>query len=123
MMTAITGLENQSVVCQMEYHPAGRPTRGGPFCRIEWRPLAAHSNKNIGPLEFRFTQITGSHHHRFDLNWNHSQSQVRKGNLRIAVPIDPDPPTYEDLLAFVGREFRIKGMEEIPVPPWQGQML
>ena len=111
---------DRDVTFQIEYHsPSGK---GGAFSRIEWRPRRPHGNKGIGPPEFRFKDITGCHFHSFDLNWNHSKTLVQRGSLPIAVPIVPAPPSYEDALAFVEKEFRIKGVMKMLTPPWTDKM-
>lgn len=93
------------------------------MCRIEWRPLKPHDNKGLGPEEFRMRKITESHIHPFDLNWEHSPPQVRRGNLPIAVPICEAIDSYEEALAFVEKEFRIKGVVGLPAPPWETRLL
>lgn len=114
-------LADREVVFQLEYHQA--QIVGGPICRIEWRPVSAHCNRGLGPKDLRYVIQTGSHHHRFDLNWKWSQDAVRRGNLPIAVPINDDPENFRALLAVVGKEFNIKNIQLITVPPWQPLML
>lgn len=67
--------------------------------------------------------IKGCHIHPFDLNWAHSENQVRKGNLPIAIPIDPGFSTYQEALDFVENEFRITGVRDLPSPPWSPSLL
>ncbi|WP_192180471.1 hypothetical protein [Mesorhizobium amorphae] len=104
---------------QLEYYPPRRQPRGGPMARIEWRPLRPHNNKMIGPPEYRNVLQKGTHNHDFFLNWDHSQNSVRTGCLDISVPIEPEP-TYDEILVFVGKEFRISNIDWMPVPPWNG---
>ena len=112
---------DRQVTFQIEYHtPVGK---GGAFSRIEWRPRSPHSNKNIGPVEFRLKLIQGCHFHPFDINWKHSNTLVKRGILPIAIPISPALASYEDALAFVEKQFRIKGVKSIPIPPWTDKML
>lgn len=54
------------------------------------------------------------------MNWDHSPSQVRRGKLALAVPIEPEP-TFEEIVAIVGREFRLSPLEWVTRPPWQDQ--
>ena len=112
---------DRAVTFQIEYHPVS--AKGGPISRVEWRPRSPHGNKGIGPDQFRFIEITGSHVHPFGLNWDHSETLVRRGVLPIAVPISPDPESYDEALAFVEKEFRIKGIIALPMPPWTDKML
>jgi hypothetical protein len=50
-VTAMRSLPNENLTFQLEYH--SRRGVGGPFCRTEWRPLKHHTNKNVGPAEFK----------------------------------------------------------------------
>lgn len=113
-------LADREVIFQLEYR--GPDVIGGPICRIEWRPLNKHNNKGIGPKELRNIIQDGSHHHRFDLNWERSQIAVLRGEIPIAVPLD-DPGNFRALLASVGKEFRIKRIQSVTVPPWEPSML
>jgi len=67
-MTALQTRPDENVVAQLEFKRPGAKFR--PACRIEWRPISSHSNGAIGPPEYRFKEITGSHYHQFDLNLN-----------------------------------------------------
>lgn len=116
--SALLRTPQRSVTFQIEYLPPKRQPRGGPLARVEWKPLRPHNNKGIGPTEYRHTAIVGSHIHPFDLNWNHSAAQLRKGSLPIAVPISESVDTYEEILDFVEKKFKIKGVSELPHPPW-----
>jgi hypothetical protein len=113
-------LADRAVTFQLEFHRA--QIIGGPICRIEWRPLSAHSNKGKGPAEWRHILQTGSHCHRFDLNWAESVDGVQRGELPLAVPIN-EPPDFSSLLALVGKEFRIDGIGSVTAPPWEPTLL
>lgn len=114
-------LPDRGVTFQLEYHAP--QIIGGPICRIEWRPLSAHSNKGLGPKPLRHVLQTESHHHRFEDNWKHSPEAVLRGDLPIAVPVNDDPKNFRELLALVGKEFRIRGIQRITVPPWAPVMI
>lgn len=114
-------MQDRQVVFQLEYHAVG--ITGGPICRIEWRPLSAHNNRGIGPKELRNIVQTTSHHHRFDLNWDRSQAAILRGEIPIAVPLNPEPENFRALLAVVGKEFRIRRIQSVTVPPWEPSML
>lgn len=116
-------MPDQSVTLQVEYFPPKRSAKGGPLCRIEWRPMRPHNNKGMGPQEFQFLPISGCHHHSFDLNWRHAQRQVQKGGLPIAVPIGVNLTTFDEVLAFAGNEFRIKDLASVSPPPWEKNLL
>lgn len=92
---------DRHVILQLEHHPLS--DKGGALCRMEWRPFNGHNNKGKGPRQFRFKEIRCSHHHPFALNWENSEKAVRRGQLPLAVPIDPDPPNFREFLALVGR--------------------
>jgi hypothetical protein len=79
--------------------------------------LGVHTNPNSG--EQPLMRITGSHIHPFELNWLPELGRMRAGNLMIARPLNPDPASYEELLAIVGKEFRISGLDRIERPSWR----
>lgn len=113
----------RSVTLQIEYHPPTRSHRGGAMSRIEWRPRSPHNNKGIGPPEYRHIVQAGCHWHPFDLNWDHSESTVRKGGLPIATPIVPGFQNLQEALAFAEKMFRIETLKGVPVPPWTERIL
>src|SRR5262249_54217636 len=100
-----------------------RPKLGGPFYRMDWRPLHDHPNKGRAPPELRLLHVRGTHHHEFNVNWAYAPGQVRRGNLLIAVPITDEPQTFEELLAFLGEELTIGNIGLVPRPPWQAGLL
>lgn len=116
-LTAIRSLPDEAVTCQLEYHE--RRKIGGPFYRMDWRPLHEHCNKGQGPPELRLLRITGTHHHEFNVNWTFAATQVRRGNLPIAIAVTDEPQTFEELLAFLGKELTIGNIGLVPRPPWQ----
>jgi hypothetical protein len=113
-------LADKAVTFQLEFHRA--QIIGGPICRIEWRPLSAHSNLGKGPEEWRHKLQKGTHHHDFELNWAESPDGVQRGHLPIAIPIT-DPPDFTSLLEVVGKEFRIEGLGLVAAPPWEPTLL
>jgi hypothetical protein len=119
--TALKNLPDEAVCFQLEYHQPRQ--HGSALARVEWRPLRGHNNKGLGPPEFRFIEIRSSHHHPFELNWRNAAKQLRRGNLPIAVPIGQSLQSFVELLAFVGKEFRIKGIEDVPLPEWTPNLL
>lgn len=121
--TALVALPDECVTFQIEYYPRPSNVKGGPLCRIEWRPLKGHNNKNRGPVELRNVPQKCSHDHGFDLNWGEDPKAVRRGELPLAVPINQNPQDFEGLLAFVKKEFRISNVELIERPPWREAFL
>lgn len=115
--TALALRPEENVTFQLEFFPPRRQPRGGPIERIEWRPLRGHNNKMIGPAHLHNILQKGTHHHDFRLNWAHSQTAVRKGNLPISMPIVPEP-SFNEILEFVGKAFRIAPIDWVTAPPW-----
>ena len=112
---------DEEVMLQLEFPQAKRRERG--IERVDWRPLHIHNNLGRGPAEFRFLQQSGSHHHVFELNWLAEENRMLAGNLPIARPLNEDPSSYESLLEFVNKSFRINDIGLIPPPPWEAFLL
>ena len=117
----LKSLPDREVAFQLEYHAPH--IVGGPLCRIDWKPLGTHSNRGIGPKHLRHLLQRSSHHHRFDLNWARSEEKTLSGDIPIAVPLEPDPKNFRELLAIVGKEFKIARIQVIEIPPWEPAML
>lgn len=115
-------MPDRLVTFQMEYQSREYP-RGVPMVRFEWRPQSPHNNKGLGPEEYRFLNISGTHIHPFDLNWEQSETLVRKGILPIAIPIIEALNSFEEALAYIEGCFRIKGVIGLPPPPWTSRMV
>ena len=105
---------------QVEYQPgAQRDTE--PLERLEWR--MGHANPDLGPREVRFLECHSTHLHSFELNFVSKENRMRAGNLPLAEPVDPDPATFEDFLAFAKKSLKINGLETIARPKFQGELL
>jgi hypothetical protein len=119
--TAIRNMPDRAVTFQIEYH---RPRQhGAALARVEWIPVKGHNNKGLGPKELQFILIPGTHIHPFDLNWKDAQKHLKRGNLPIAMPLALTLNTFAGLLDFVGKEFRIKGLEDVSQPEWQPDLV
>jgi len=116
-LTARKSMPDETVTVQIEYHPPGEV--GGPWARIEWRPLSGHNNKGLGPKEWQNRLITGCHHHPFELNHRYASNELNRGNLPIAIPIESSPKDFDALLQLVNEEFRVTNLQWIEVPPWE----
>ena len=46
-----------------------------------------------------------------------------RGNLPVAVPIEPEPETFAELLVFAGNELRIQDLHRVATPEWQAQLV
>jgi hypothetical protein len=114
---------DQNLTFQIEYHFGGVP-KPSPVVRIDWRPLRPHQNTNVGPAEWRLVRFHRSHIHPFQDNhdWMIGNglplADNIKENLPIAVPLVSDPDDVAAVVALMGREFHITGVESIPAPPW-----
>ena len=120
-MTALRVRPDENVVIQLEFKRPGFKFR--PACRIEWRPISGHNNKGLGPPEYRFKEIKTSHYHPFELNWSYRLGEMRAGNLKVAIPIVPDPPDFQSLLDFTGETLNINNIGLVSSPPWEGVLL
>lgn len=105
----------RDVAIILEYRPAG--SAFGAIDRVDWKPSAPHSNKGIGPEEFKFSILRGSHRHFLTDNLT-SEGKLRTGNLPVARPINEDLPTFESLVDFVARIYNIADLRNLTAPPW-----
>lgn len=112
---------DEHVTFQLEYLPPRRHPKGGAIARVDWKPLTAHNNKMVGPDQYKNVIQRCTHHHEFWLNWQHSEKSVWKGNLEISVPVEPEQ-SFEEIVAFVGKEFKISNIEWLPTPPWSATL-
>lgn len=96
--------------------------RYAPFCRLEWRPLKPHNNKNLGPQSLRNISQKTSHLHCYDENRKLGRIW-RERNLPVAIPIDPEPKSYKELLDFTREFFKILNVISVPEPPWERDVL
>jgi hypothetical protein len=100
---------------QLEYAVTGRKREE--LWRCQWRPIETHQNKAWGPPGYELAKfIRQSHHHPFAENWVEAESRMRRGSLPAALPINPDPNTLSDFLAFCANCFRINNMGLVEVP-------
>ncbi|MEQ8447367.1 MAG: hypothetical protein RIB57_15895 [Pelagibacterium sp.] len=91
--------------------------------RLDWRPRAPHTNRGAGPEELRFSPISGSHWHPFQLNAELGvEAVLSMGNLPVALPIDPDPLDFNALKNTLRELFRIGNAQEIGLPPWSPEL-
>ena len=119
-LKALATLPEEQVCAQLEFQQPGN--RCQPLVRVEWRPLRGHSNKHIGPQEWRLKVFKQTHVHRFDDNWLQTEQRMRAGNLPVAVPIE-DVDSYKKFLDICSLELKIANMPQMPLPPWHRRML
>jgi hypothetical protein len=106
---------------QLEYNPPRG--RNEHLIRIEWRPLAPHTNNNKAPERYRLMIICTSHIHRFEHNYFEAGSRMVRGNLPHAIPLEPDPSDFGDLLEVAAKELMISDLSRVATPPWQARMV
>lgn len=85
--------------------------------RIDWNPIAAHANRNIGPKDLRLLVIDGSHRHVFDDNLT-STGDLRAGNLPVARPLEENLNTFGRLVALAEAAYNIAGLGTLAPPLW-----
>jgi hypothetical protein len=120
-MRAITDLPDRAVMIQLEYNPPkGRNER---LIRVEWRPLAPHVNNGKAPSPYEFMTIAGSHIHRFEHNYNVAGERMVRNNLPHAIPLEPDPENFRELLELAGKELNISDLHRVETPEWQARMV
>jgi hypothetical protein len=119
-MRVTSDLLDRAVMIQLEStSPSGKGER---LIRIDWRPISPHVNKGNAPDPWKFAVITTSHIHRFEHNYRTEKNAMRRGNLPVAVPIEPDPESFPTLLEFAGKELKIQDLHRIETPDWQGRI-
>ncbi|WP_152579325.1 hypothetical protein [Bosea sp. LC85] len=69
--------------------------------------------------------VRGSHCHQFGLNERLGADAFRAttGCPPAAIPIVDDPPSFRQRMRLVSAEFNIEGLDDIPPPPFQGDLL
>jgi hypothetical protein len=120
-MRALQDEPDRAVMIQLEYNPPrGRNER---LIRVEWRPLTSHTNDNRAPEPYRLMIIRTSHMHRFEHNYNEAGDRMVRGNLPRAIPLEPDPANFGELLEVASKELKISDLSRVTVPPWQARMV
>jgi hypothetical protein len=120
-MRAFLDEPERAVMIQLEYNPPkGRSER---LIRIEWRPISPHTNNNKAPEPYRLMILRTSHIHRFEHYYYAAGERMVRGNLPHAMPIEPDPSTFGELLELAAKELRISDLHRVATPPWQARMV
>lgn len=110
-------LRNKYVSFSLIYLPSDNRREAIRLCRLDWRPLTAHSNVHPNTPPELIGDIDGTHHHAFHLNWSMKNSAPLKA-LPIAEEISPDYQTFKELLDGVGDLFRIANAGSALPSPW-----
>lgn len=108
---------NVSLEIRIAKTPGKRCT---PLARVDWRSLeGGHTNIRVDGHALSGRRLPETHHHTFNLNWRPEQSRMRRGNLRMAEPIDEDLQSFESVLGYAGKCFRINNIMVVSRPSWQ----
>lgn len=84
--------------------------------RIDWRPRQPHTNRG-GPAELMGLTVDTSIH-PFEENITCGLAEMQAKNLKLAIPLTPEPKTFDELLDIVRARFHIVDKPSIPDPPW-----
>lgn len=93
-----------------------------PLERIDWRSISGgHSNprRKDAPAGLSGRRTTNTHLHAFDMNWSADLGRMRHEDLPYADDIAEEIATFEDLLRFAGKRFKINNMNLVLTPPWE----
>ncbi len=112
-------VESHGFLVQLEYEAVSGRVQS--LARAEWK--VPHTNPDAGPENLRLLECPSSHVHDFTCNYIQADDRMRKRNLPIAMPIEPDPETLEEFLAETEKLLRIKGLSEIVRPAFQAELL
>ena len=94
-----------------------------PLHRLDWRALRGHTNPRVGASAWSGKTVSDTHFHDFDINWDAAKERFYRSGLRLAREIDPPvPQSFDEVLAWVSREFRIGNLAIIDHPPWEGRL-
>lgn len=109
------GIRNAYASFTLIYLPTDNRREAIRLCRIDWRPLTAHSNDHPNTPPELIGDIAGSHHHAFGLNWSQMNGAPLKA-LPIAEEITPDYQSFTELLDGLSDLFRITNAASLPSP-------
>ncbi|MFT4098372.1 MAG: hypothetical protein QM651_14735 [Rhodoblastus sp.] len=106
---------DRDCLLQLEFTRGGRDRTE--LARAQWRPFETHTNRQWGPPGYEGARFyRQSHLHGFEHNFVVDERRMRSGSLPAAVPIDPDPSTLSEFLAFFGNRFRIINITDVQLP-------
>jgi hypothetical protein len=92
--------------------------------RFEFRPVSGHSNP-FDERDFPRKIAPGTcHAHLFSDNSRRGlEAFDPRNNLPLAVPLDPQPSSFNEFLAYVADELGLEDLRHISAPPWQERLL
>ena len=115
---AVSILPDRDVTLGLRW--ADARARGGPFDRLDWKPIHIHNNKGLGPPALRHVLIEGTHRHPLADNAALAMglTEAIRQNLPVAAPVEPEPG-WRAFLAEAARCWNMPGLHDTPGPPWQ----
>jgi hypothetical protein len=90
--------------------------------RVEWRPVAAHTNNGAAPAKLQFKKFA-DRWYEFGLNRRLGVAGLQQRVTMIAQPLPADIATFNDLLEFLGIVWVVSGMSRVPTPPWEDRLV
>lgn len=90
------------------------------IARVDWRGLG-HGNTLAGCVPYRFVDAGRTHFHDPELHrlFGFDELFGEGIDLPVALPLDPIPDNFNDLLAQAGVLLHIENLKDMPVPPWE----
>jgi hypothetical protein len=117
-----------------KYHPdqhvtlelrIGKPglKRKVPLARIDWRSLTGgHSNKRGPKVPFAGMRVGNCHVHGFEINWVDIEQRMRT-DLSQAEPLPSEIQSFESLIEYAGKLFRISNIGVVEPPDWEYRLI
>lgn len=90
------------------------------IARVDWRG-AQHVNRKEECGQYRFLDAGRTHFHDPDIHhaFDFDELFTKPNDLPAALPIDPPPESFEELLARGGDLLHIDNLKDMPVPKWE----
>lgn len=95
--------------------------RQRPLERIDWRSLnGGHTNQRRSncPKGFAGKRVSNSHVHAFEMNWDPEAERMKDDDLPYADDIAEELESFEQLLRYAAKRFRINNINLVLTPPW-----
>lgn len=90
-----------------------------PLIRVDWRSInGGHTNPRRVGSQWSGRTLPETHLHPFDLNYSKDAKRMRRGNLRMAIPIADTLQSFLNVRDFVGKQFGINNIHIVTEPGW-----